>query len=119
MHVMRETPMRAAIIFVLGLFLLVSMSVAQADDACRCKGCGCKGGAGWRGPDGVCVSKASLAKVHAGGRAVQAGVGNPCLLRQAVSALSTEAGRAAIGLATKVCLRMARSPKLPRHARPE
>lgn len=113
--------MRGAIIFVLGCFLLVSMSIAQADDACRCKGCGCKGGAGWRGPDGVCVSKASLAKVCGtpAGAPCKQEVGNPRLLRQAVGALSTEAGRAAIGLATKVCLRMARSPKLPRHARPE
>src|SRR5262249_55421915 len=51
------------IVFVLGLFLLLTMSVAYADDACRCKGCGCKGGPGWRGPDRLCVSKASLAKV--------------------------------------------------------
>jgi hypothetical protein len=63
MHVMREMPMRAAIVFVLGLFLLFTMSIAQADDACRCKGCGCKGGAGWRGPDGVCVSKAQLTQI--------------------------------------------------------
>jgi hypothetical protein len=33
-----------------------------ADDACRCQGCGCKGGPSWRGPDGLCVSKASLAQ---------------------------------------------------------
>jgi hypothetical protein len=51
--------MRAVIVFVLGLFLLLTMSVAYADDACRCKGCGCKGG----GPDGLCLSRASLAKV--------------------------------------------------------
>jgi hypothetical protein len=89
MHVMREMPMRATIIFVLGLFLLVSMSVAQADDACRCKGCGCKGGAGWRGPDGVCVSKASLAKVcgtPAGAPCKQESATRVCFGRQ--SALS-------------------------------
>jgi hypothetical protein len=63
MHVMREMPMRAAIVFVLGLFLLLPMSVAYADDACSCRGGGCKGGPGWRGSDGLCVSKASLAKV--------------------------------------------------------
>ena len=55
--------MRAAIVFVLSLFLLLTMSVAYADDACRCHGCGCKDGPGWRGPDRLCVSKASLAKV--------------------------------------------------------
>jgi hypothetical protein len=30
--------------------------------ACRCTGCGCKGGPGWRGPGGQCVSHASLTK---------------------------------------------------------
>jgi hypothetical protein len=54
--------MRAAIAFVLGLFLLVTTSVAHADDACRCKGCGCKGGPGWRCPGGTCVSKSALAE---------------------------------------------------------
>ncbi len=53
--------MRAAIVFVLGLFLLITTSVAHADDACRCKGCGRKGGPGWRGPDGACVSRSALA----------------------------------------------------------
>ena len=38
-------------------------STAFADDACRCKGCGCKGGPGWRGPDGFCVSQAKLAEI--------------------------------------------------------
>ena len=54
--------MREAIVFVLGLFLVFATSVAFAEDACRCKGCGCKGGPGWRGPDGACVSKAALAE---------------------------------------------------------
>ena len=39
------------------------VSTALADDACRCQGCGCKGGAGWRGPDGACVPRATLAQV--------------------------------------------------------
>ena len=29
---------------------------------CRCQGCGCKGGPGWRGQDGQCVSHANLTK---------------------------------------------------------
>ncbi len=37
-----------------------SSSTAFADAACRCKGCGCKGGSGWRGPDGTCVSTGKL-----------------------------------------------------------
>jgi len=51
---------------VLVLFSLIAMPIvvpaAAADDACRCQGCGCKGGAGWRGPDGSCVPRASLAQ---------------------------------------------------------
>ena len=51
---------------VLVLFSMIAMPIvvpaAAADDACRCQGCGCKGGAGWRGPDGSCVPRASLAQ---------------------------------------------------------
>jgi hypothetical protein len=36
---------------------------AFAQETCRCKGCGCKGGPGWRGPDGLCVSQAKLALI--------------------------------------------------------
>ena len=36
---------------------------AFAQESCRCKGCGCKGGPGWRGPEGFCVSQAKLAEV--------------------------------------------------------
>jgi hypothetical protein len=40
-----------------------AVSLAIAQGSCRCKGCGCKGGPGWRGPDGFCVSQAKLADV--------------------------------------------------------
>jgi hypothetical protein len=86
--------MRAAIVFVLGLFLLVTMSVAYADDACRCRGCGCKGGPGWRGPDGLCVSKASLTKVcgtPAGAPCKQESATRVCFGRQ--SALTAPQGK--------------------------
>lgn len=36
---------------------------AFAQEVCRCKGCGCKGGPGWRGPEGTCVSQAKLAEI--------------------------------------------------------
>ena len=52
--------------FVLISFMFLAFpepSTAFADDACRCKGCGCKGGPGWRGPDGFCVSQAKLAEI--------------------------------------------------------
>jgi hypothetical protein len=55
-----------AIAFVLIPFVFLCApgpSVAVAQEACRCKGCGCKGGPGWRGPDGFCVSEAKLAEI--------------------------------------------------------
>jgi hypothetical protein len=54
--------MRASLFSALALVFLASIVPASADD-CRCKGCGCKGGAGWRGPDGACVQKAALNQV--------------------------------------------------------
>jgi hypothetical protein len=86
--------MRAAIVFVLGLFLLLTMSVAYADDACRCRGCGCKGGPGWRGPGGLCVSKASLAKVcgtPAGAPCKQESATRVCFGRQSALAAPKQA----------------------------
>jgi hypothetical protein len=35
---------------------------SAAADSCRCHGCGCKGGPGWRRQDGQCVSHANLTK---------------------------------------------------------
>jgi len=40
----------------------VSSPRAAAIDSCRCQGCGCKGGPGWRGQNGQCVSHANLTK---------------------------------------------------------
>ncbi|HXG79536.1 MAG TPA: hypothetical protein VNJ31_09395 [Methyloceanibacter sp.] len=55
----------AAIFTLIGLSLLAPPAVltAVAQEACRCKGCGCKGGPGWRGPEGTCVSQAKLAQI--------------------------------------------------------
>jgi hypothetical protein len=44
-------------------FLIPAPTTAIAQEVCRCKGCGCKGGSGWRGPDGFCVSQGKLAEV--------------------------------------------------------
>ncbi|EIZ84862.1 MAG: hypothetical protein CL858_28160 [Cupriavidus sp.] len=41
--------------------LLISCTAAAA--ACQCTGCGCKGGPGFRGPNGRCVSYKQLDKV--------------------------------------------------------
>jgi hypothetical protein len=54
----------AAFVLISFVFLVLpAPSVALADDACRCKGCGCKGGPGWRGPDGFCVPQGKLADI--------------------------------------------------------
>ncbi|HEX2448423.1 MAG TPA: hypothetical protein VHK26_09595 [Methyloceanibacter sp.] len=57
--------------FITAVFLLIffgfsampAVETASAQETCRCKGCGCKGGPGWRGPDGFCVSQSKLAAV--------------------------------------------------------
>ena len=113
--------MRSSIVFVLALFLSVLAASAYADDACRCKGCGCKGGPGWRGPDGTCVSKSALATTcgsPAGAPCKQESATRVCFGRQ-FGIGRPEASTDAIGLDhLKVCLLVAPSPKLPRHARP-
>lgn len=38
-------------------------AVARCPDRPACKGCGCKGGPGYRGPDGRCVGFKQLSKV--------------------------------------------------------
>ncbi len=42
--------------------LAISSAVAQGQQG-RCSGCGCKGGPGYRGPDGTCVAHRQLYKV--------------------------------------------------------
>jgi len=81
---------------VLILFSLFAISPVFADDACRCQGCGCKGGAGWRGPDGALRAE-GLAYANlriACGSAVQAGGRQAHLLRQAIGAGLAEAENA-------------------------
>ena len=39
-----------------------SPSSAATGAVCYCEGCGCKGGPGWRGQNGQCVSRANLTK---------------------------------------------------------
>ncbi|MFG1250101.1 hypothetical protein [Xanthobacter flavus] len=47
--------------------LLLPAAFLQAKEACPerppCRGCGCKGGPGYRGPDGRCVGFADLSKI--------------------------------------------------------
>jgi len=57
---MRALAISAIVLISLGL---PGPSAAFAQEVCRCKGCGCKGGPGWRGPDGTCVSTAKLAEI--------------------------------------------------------
>jgi len=60
---MRALAISAMILISLGFTGLLAPSTAIAQEVCRCKGCGCKGGPGWRGPDGACVSTAKLAEI--------------------------------------------------------
>jgi hypothetical protein len=78
----------AAVLLLIPLAFLAAPTaeMAFADDACRCKGCGCKGGPGWRGPDGFCVSQGKLAAVcgtPAGAPCKQEGAPRVCFGKQA------------------------------------
>jgi hypothetical protein len=44
-------------------YAMVQASAQTAPIGCSCKGIGCKGGPGWRGPKGTCVAEAKLASV--------------------------------------------------------
>lgn len=60
--------MRTLIVSSIALIILVFLTPVApvstiAQEACTCKGCGCKGGPGWRGPNGYCVSAARLTKI--------------------------------------------------------
>jgi hypothetical protein len=58
-----EGPMRVLTVSSIVLILLAFLAPAVAEEACTCKGCGCKGGPGWRAPNGYCVSAAKLTKI--------------------------------------------------------
>jgi hypothetical protein len=58
---MRLVAAGLALIFL--AFSIPPAPAALAQETCRCKGCGCKGGPGWRGPEGTCVSQAKLAEI--------------------------------------------------------
>jgi hypothetical protein len=60
---MRALAISAIILISLGFTGLAAPSAGLAQEVCRCKGCGCKGGPGWRGPDGTCVWTAKLAEI--------------------------------------------------------
>ena len=53
----------AALILPMLLFQTVDIAWAQCPERPACRGCGCKGGPGYRGPDGRCVGFANLDKV--------------------------------------------------------
>lgn len=63
--------LRFRVIAVLGPILLMSPGLglvhAQEKPACSdlppCRGCGCRGGPGWRGPNGRCVGYRALDRV--------------------------------------------------------
>jgi hypothetical protein len=60
---MRSVIASGLVLISFGFLMIPAPSTAVAQGICRCKGCGCKGGSGWRGPDGFCVSQGKLAEV--------------------------------------------------------
>jgi hypothetical protein len=60
---MRSVIASGFVLISLGFLMFPAPTTAIAQEVCRCKGCGCKGGSGWRGPDGFCVSQGNLAEV--------------------------------------------------------
>ncbi|MCD2171754.1 hypothetical protein [Rhizobium sp. C4] len=57
---------RTAFLFTLAVLPAVTVptvALARCPDRPACKGCGCKGGPGYRGPDGRCVGFKQLSKV--------------------------------------------------------
>jgi hypothetical protein len=60
---MRALIAAAFVLISFGFLVSTGPGTAYAQETCRCKGCGCKGGPGWRGPDGFCVSQSKLATV--------------------------------------------------------
>jgi hypothetical protein len=60
---MRSVIASGLVLISFGFLIIPAPSTAVAQEICRCKGCGCKGGSGWRGPDGFCVSQGKLAEV--------------------------------------------------------
>lgn len=68
---------------------MVHVSAQAAPIGCSCKGCGCKGGPGWRGPKGTCVADAKLASVcgsPAGAPCTQEAATQVCFATPAVAA---------------------------------
>jgi hypothetical protein len=60
------SPAKIHLFLMLALFLpgmITSPALARCPDRPACKGCGCKGGPGYRGPDGRCVGFKQLSKV--------------------------------------------------------
>jgi hypothetical protein len=52
-----------ALVFASPLIAIPSPVYADCPDRPACRGCGCKGGPGYRGPDGKCVGFKNLTKV--------------------------------------------------------
>ena len=60
----RRSGATAAFMLILPAILFTGMPVhAACPDRPACRGCGCKGGPGYRGPDGRCVGFSSLDKI--------------------------------------------------------
>jgi len=66
-HSKGESGWSAFALFALALLCALSFAAVPASAACperpACKGCGCKGGPGYRGPNGKCVGFRDLDRV--------------------------------------------------------
>ncbi|GAB4064944.1 hypothetical protein GCM10028812_05990 [Ancylobacter sonchi] len=60
---MLRLPPRLLCLALGGLLLMLAPAAAACPERPSCRGCGCKGGPGYRGPDGRCIGFADLAKV--------------------------------------------------------
>ena len=89
---MRVSFVSIFMVFVLS-FTLLSIATAFGEPGCSCKGCGCKGGPGWRAPSGSCVSETKLASVcgePAGAPCIHEAVAQVCFAKPADAAPEAE-----------------------------
>ena len=74
-------------------FALLSIATAFGQDGCSCKGCGCKGGPGWRGSEGTCIAEAKLAAIcgsPTGAPCIREAVAQVCFVKPSETAREVE-----------------------------
>lgn len=74
--------------FAFSLLAATSLLIAASAAEDVCKGCGCKGGPGYRGPNGQCVGWAQLNKVCGTPPSTRCGAEGPALLALGAAAVA-------------------------------